>query len=182
MNIRLMRVSAGLLLLGASSAILSQTAPAIDSAVYFSFFREAAGHVVPRPPGAPPKGEPSTLNGDSTDLVPQSIQDAMGITDEEAKAVVDEATACDEEINALEASAHALVFESRLRAANDEKPSNAIANQLREIEARRAGIIMNHVERLKASLDAARFKVIEDFIRSRQNDGVFFPAVKPKKL
>src|ERR1700733_7412613 len=110
MNIRLMRVSAGLLLLGASSAILSQTAPAIDSALYFSFFREAAGHVVPASQGEP------------TDLVPQSIQDAMGITDQEAKAVVDTATACDEEINALEASARALVFESRLRAANDEKP------------------------------------------------------------
>ena len=179
MNIRLMRASVPLLLLGACSAILSQTSPAIDSAVYLSFFREAAGHVV-LPDAA--KGEPSTLNGGPTDLVPQSIQDAMGITDREAKTAVDAATGCDDDINALEASARALVFESRLRAANEEKPSDAIANQLREFEARRVGIIMSHVERLKASLDAARFKVVEDFIRSRQNDGVFFPAVHPKKL
>lgn len=177
MSIRLMRASVALLLLGTCSAILGQTGPAIDAAVYFSFFREAAGHVV-----VPSKGEPATLNGGPTDLVPQSIQDAMGITDREAKALVDEATACDNEINALEASAHALVFESRLRAANDEKPSDAIARQLQEIEGRRAGIIMSHVEHLKASLDASRFKVIEDYIRLRQSDGVFFPAVHPKKL
>jgi hypothetical protein len=176
MSIRLLRTSVALLLLGAGSAIIGQTVPAIDSAVYLAFFREAAGHVVP-----PPKSEPSTLNGEPTDLAPQSIQDAMGITDQEAKAVVEAATGCEEEINALEASAHALVFEARLRAANDEKPSDAIANRLRELEARRVGIIVSHVERLKASLDAARFKVIEDFIRSRQNDGAFFPSANPKK-
>ena len=90
----------------------------------------------------------------------------------------DAATGCDEEINALEASAHALVFESRLRAANDEKPSDAIANQLRELEARRVGIIMSHVEHLKSSLDAGRFRIVEDFIRSRQSDGVFFPVAR----
>ncbi len=106
----------------------------------------------------------------------------MGITGREAKAIADAAAGCDDELNALEASARALVFESRLRAANDEKPSDAIAERLREVEARRAGIILSHVDRLKASLDAARFKVIEDFIRFRQNDGVFFPAVHPEKL
>jgi hypothetical protein len=177
MSIRLMRASLAFLLLGSVVRVFSQTGPAIDSAVYFAFFREAAGHVVP-----PPKSEPSTLNGEPTDLVPQSLQDAMGITDQEAKAVVDAATGCDEEINALEASAHALVFEARLRAANEEKPSDAIANRLRELEARRVGIIMSRVEHLKGALNAGRFRIVEDFIRSRQNDGVFFPAVHPKKL
>lgn len=171
MNIRLMRVGLAFLLLGAVSRISSQTEAAIDSAVYLSFFREAAGHVVP-----PPKSEPSTLNGEPTDLVPQSIQDAMGITDREAKAVVDAATGCDDEIRALEASARALVFETRLRAANDDKPSDAIANRLREIEARRVGIIMSHVEQLKASLGAARSRVVEEFIRSRQSESAFFPV------
>ncbi len=98
MSIRPIRASLAFLLLGAVSRILSQTGTAIDSAVYFAFFREAAGHIV-----LPPKSKASTLNGDSTDLVPQSIKDAMGITDQEAKAVVDAATGCDEEINALEA-------------------------------------------------------------------------------
>jgi hypothetical protein len=171
-----MRASLAVLLLGTVYPILSQTAPAIDSAVYLSFFREAEAHVVPPPPDAPPKGEPSTLNGEPTDLVPQSIQDAIGITDREAKAVVVAAADCEDELNSLDVSIRALVFEARLRAADDEKPSDAIASQIRELEARRAGIIMSHVERLKASLDAARFKVIEDFIRSRQSDGVFFPV------
>jgi hypothetical protein len=181
MSLRLLRASMVFLLLGANSAIIGQTGSAIDSAVYLAFFREAAGRVVLPPPDAPPKGEASTLNGEPTSLTSQSIQDAMGITDREAKAVVDAAAGCGDEINALEASARALVFESRLRAANDEKPPDALAERLREFEARRAGIIMSHVERLKASLDAARFEVVEDYIRARQSDGVFFPTANPKK-
>jgi hypothetical protein len=182
MSIRFVRASLAFLLLGSVSCILAQTIlaqtePAIDSTVYFAFFREAAGHVV-----LPPKSKLPTLNGETTDLVPQSIQDAMGITDREAKAVVDAATGCDDEINALEASVRAVVFETRLRVANDEKPSDAVAEQLRNLESRRVQIIMSHVDNLKGSLDPARFRIIEDYIRSRQDDGVFFPAVHPKKL
>lgn len=177
---RLIRGVLAFLLLGSFSQVFSQTEPAIDSAVYLSFFREVSRHAVL--PDAALKNEPVLLNGQPNDLVMQSIQDAMGVTDREARAVVDAAAGCGDEISALEASARAMVFESRLRAANDEKPSDALAEQLREFEARRVGIIMSHVERLKASLDAARFKVVEDFIRSRQNDGVFFPSANPKKL
>jgi hypothetical protein len=176
MRICLIFTSLVVLMVGSIASIFGQTGPAIDSAVYRAFFREAAVHA-----GPPSKSEPSTLNGEPTDLVPQSMQNAMGITDREAKAVVDAAAGCDDEINALETSARALVFESRLRAANDEKPSDDLTERLREVEARRVGIIMRHVDRLKASLDAARFKVVEDYIRSRRNDGVFFPSTQPKK-
>ena len=174
-----MRASLAFLLLGSVSRILSQSGPAIDSAVYLSFFREAAGHAATS--DAAPTSEPSTLNGEPTDLVAQSIQDAMGITDREAKAVVEAAAGCDDEINALEANARTLVFESRLRAANDEKPSDALAEQLRNLAARRVQIIMSHIDRLKGSLDPARFKVVEDYIRSRQSAGSFFRSAHPKK-
>ncbi len=60
MSIRTIWVILAFLLAGSISPILSQNGPASDSAVYFSFFREAAGRVplpVKPPPGAPPKGE-----------------------------------------------------------------------------------------------------------------------------
>ena len=43
MSIRFLRASIIFLLLGAGSQITGQTGPAIDSAVYLAFFREAAG-------------------------------------------------------------------------------------------------------------------------------------------
>lgn len=174
----MMQARVVLVLLGSLVLARGQTVPSIDSAVYLSFFREAVRHDLDH---SVLKNDSQTLNGSATDLVPQSIQEAMGITDAEAKTLVDEGRACGIEVTALDESAGMLVFESRLEAVNDEKPSEAIADQLRKIEARRVAIIMNHVERLKAALDAARFKMVEDYIRSRQGDGVFFPSVKPNK-
>jgi hypothetical protein len=169
----MIRAGFALVLLGSFLPAAAQNAPAIDSAVYLSFFREAARHESAH--------AVSKVNGEPVDMVSPSIQEAMGITDGEAKAVLDEATACGNEITALEESARSLVFESRLRAANDEKPSDALAEKLRQFDARRVGIIMGHVDALKASLGAARLSAIEDYIRSHQTDGDFFPVVGPKK-
>ena len=168
-----MRRGIAFLLLGSLMPVSGQNGSPIDSAVYLSFFREAVWH----------KAEHGVakMNGQPVDLVSPSIQDAMGITDSEAKALVDEGTACGNEVTALEESARSLVFESRLRAANDEKISDALAEKLRQVDARRVAIIMGHVDSLKVSLGAARLSVIEDYIRSRQNEGVFFPAAGPKK-
>jgi hypothetical protein len=162
------------LLAGLMLPAFGQSSPAIDSAVYLSFFREAARHEFDH--------AVSKVNGEPAELVSPSIQEAMGITDGEATALLHEATACGNEITALEESARALVFESRLRAANDDKPSNALAEKLREFDARRVAIIMGHIDNLKSSLGAASLTLIEDYIRSRQTGGVFFPTGKPKKL
>lgn len=179
MSMCVMRAGLAFLLLGSVCRILCQTESSIDSAVYLSFFREAAHEGAGSHPAL--KNDVSTLNGEPTDLIQPSIQEAMGITDREAQALIDEASVCEGEIDALEANARALVFESRLRAANDDQPSDALAQQMRELEVRRVRIVMSHVERLKGAMDAGRFKAVEDYIRSRRNSGSFFPAVHAKK-
>ena len=162
------------LLLGSMLPAFGQGTPAIDSAVYLAFFREAARHEL--------NHAVSKVNGVPADLVSPPIQEALGLTDGEAKAVFGEATACGDEITALEQRDSALVFESRLRAANDEKPSDALDEKLRDVDARRVAIIMGHVEALRVSLGATRLSAMQDYIRSHQSDGVFFPSAKPKKL
>ena len=95
------RACLGFLLLGSVSRPVCQTESPIDSAVYLSFFREVAGHVIL--PDSALKNEPAFLIGHPSDLVMQSIQEAIAITDREAKTVIDAAAGCEGEIGALEA-------------------------------------------------------------------------------
>jgi hypothetical protein len=171
---RLLRAGLAFIALGSLSRLACQTSdpPAIDSDVYLSFFREAAYQTV-------------EINGEPTDLVQPSIQDAIGIEEREGQAVLEAAADCEGEIKLLEVNARALVFESRLRAANEEKPSDDLANRLKELDARRIQIILSTVQRLKASLGPERFKVVDDYIRAHANGEPFFhvprkPALKPK--
>jgi hypothetical protein len=106
----------------------------------------------------------------------------MGITDREAQLLFEAAASCEDEIHSVDKHAGTLIFESRLRVANEEQTSDELAGPLREPDARRFGIILTHVQRLKNSLQPLRFKVIEEYIRSRENTGTFFPAAHPKKL
>jgi hypothetical protein len=94
------RACLGFLLLGSVSRPVCQTESPIDSAVYLSFFREVAGHVIL--PDSALKNEPAFLIGHPSDLVTQSIQEAIAITDREAKTVIDAAAGCEGEIGALE--------------------------------------------------------------------------------
>jgi hypothetical protein len=158
--------------LGALLPLPGETA--IDSTVYLSFFKEAAhqaveSHVVEK------------VNGEDVDAVQPSIQDAMDITSMEGASIVKLAAGCEDEIISLEKNASALIFESRLRAANEEKPTGDLANRLKELDDMRIQIVLDHVQRLKGSLGAERFKVIEDYIRSHANAGSFFPGNGPRK-
>lgn len=115
MGMRLLR--AGLAFVAIASC---QSPGAVDSTVYLSFFREVAhAHTI-------------GTTGPGT-----SIQDVLGITDQEAQSVVDVSAGCGRAIDSLENDARALVFESRLRAANEEKPSEALAGRLKELDTKR---------------------------------------------
>jgi len=149
--------------------------PAIDSAVYLSFFQEAAHQTSESHPVL-------KVDDQSKDLVQPSIQDAMGITEREGKSVLEKATGCEGEIASLESSARALVFESRLLAANEEKPTGDLATRLKDLDAKRVQIALDYVQRLRVSLGAERFKVIEGYIRLRDGAGSFFPTTPARKL
>lgn len=168
---------AALVFLAASSVshLLSQPPAApVDTTVYLSFFQQAAhqtvqSHVIEK------------VNGEAVDSVQPSIQDAMGITAREGASVVEVAIGCEGEIISLDKNASALIFESRLQAANEEKRTGDLASRLRDLDTKRVQIVLDSVMRLRVALGAARFKLVEAYVRSHAA-GSFFPATPPRKL
>ena len=173
MNRALLR--AGLIVFALGALLQLPGENAVDSAVYLSFFKEAA-HQAVESHGI------EKVNGELVGSVQPALQDAMGITAPEGASVVEVAASCDSEIAALERNASALIFESRLRAANEEKPTEDLAARLKELDDRRIQIVLDHVQRLKVSLGAERFKVVGDYIRAHAPTGPFFPSTAPRKL
>ena len=162
------------------SHALCQSSPApgeLDSNVYRLFFQEVLGHEA-KATGT----KPVLLNGQASESISTSVGDAIGITDQEVHSLVEAGNGCETEILSLEGAARALVFESRLRAANEEQPTDDLAKQLKELDAKRIQIILDHVERMKNSLGAERFKLVDDYIRAHANAGSFFSTAVPKKL
>jgi hypothetical protein len=157
-------------------AALALAAQAVDPApgpdVYRVFFQEALANK-----DSTTGTVPVVVNGQATELTSISIQDAIGITDREAQSVVEASTGCEAEITSLENAARAMVFESRLRAANEEKPGD-VEDRLKALDVKRLEIIMEHVQRMKVSLGVERFMRVDDFIRAHAT-GSFFPSTYP---
>ena len=168
------RTLAGLIvLLYGSVCLLSGQPVPIDSAVYMSFLREVSARA---------DSPPQILKNDSVDLTPVSVQDALGITGDELQWIVSAEKGCEDELNSQAKEIQALVFESRVRAADEKAPSETLAARLRDLEAERGRIILRYVEGLKSSMGQIRFRILEDYIRSRENAGSFFSVLKPQKL
>jgi hypothetical protein len=169
-------------------SLFCQESPApdvVDSAVYRAFFLEAAhqtvsAHTVSKTGAVMLNGQPAGLI--QPKLIQPAIHDALGITDQEGQTVIDASAGCEGDLNTLDNDARALIFESRLLAANEEKPSDVVAARLKELDAKRIQIVLDYVQRMKASLGAERSKIVDDYIRAHANTGTFFPATILKKL
>jgi hypothetical protein len=156
-----------------SSTILN----AESAGVYLSFFQEVSARE-----NVQSKTEASPLNGQPASLQRVSTEDAMALTSQEVHSLVQTATLCQSEIKTLDTQTSALIFESRLEAANDGAPSETTAARLKEIEARRIAIIGGHLEELKSALGEDTFRKVRSYVAERAGKGSFFPAAVLKKL
>jgi len=160
--------------------LLCQSSPAqgeLDPEVYRLFFQAAVAHAA-----VTTESRPIGLNGQLAVLSRFSVQDTLGVTDQEAQSVLTASAGCEQELGSLADSARALVFESRLLAANEEKPSEDIANRLKELDTKRTQIILSHLQRMKDLLGAERFKIVDNYIHTHAGNGGFFPSGAPRKL
>ncbi len=129
-----------------------------DSAMYLQFFHEAA-HRAEVPPGQPVSGtSPATY-------VDPTMEDTLGITSDEGRPLVKIALQCETDVWNLDASMRTLIFESRLELAESDKVSEAVAERLKELEAKRVQIVLNSAQEMKAAL-GDRFKPVDDYIRT----------------
>jgi hypothetical protein len=150
----------------------SQNAP--DPNVYESFFRQ-----VVRFPQLQSSLGVVLLNGQPTDVRQYTLQDAIGLTDQESRVLKTIASGCEAKIRASDDAAGPLIFAARLRLIESENDAQAV-QQLKEFGDEQRQIVLAHVQQLKASLEASRFNVLDAFVRSGKQLDSFLPLPKAK--
>jgi hypothetical protein len=145
----------GLALVGALES--SAQRPPDPTAPYESFFRRVAQ--------LKNASGPVLLNGQSSTLTQPSAQDALGLTDEEAQILGGIAADCEAKVSAFDTAVRSVVFGFRLRLVESESPR--ATQQLKELERERSQIVLRHVQRLRSSFGDSRFKLLDEFVRSR---------------
>ena len=179
MGSRSVRMQVMVGLLGCFSSCLAQTGPSDvprqldlpDPAVYASFFRQVAQLA------GVSESTPILLNGEPSTLTRHTPQERLGLTDQETQVLNELATDCDAESRLLDDAVKRLTFERRLRVIMSQEIPDRLTQSLRDLDESRARIVADHVQRLEAAFGAERFRTLNDYIRSRQKDASFFPAL-----
>ncbi len=167
---------AGIVVMGLFSPVLCQLSDttetrqvAPDPAVYASFFRQASesadasGFVILG------FSKPGLSNGGP-------VQEALGLTDEQTKALNAVAADCTAELQSFDRSAGPSIFEFRLELMGS-KPVSRASQKLKELESERTQIVLDHVRELKAALGELQFQAVDSYLRSKKNGGLFLPLV-----
>ena len=144
-----------------------------DPTVYESFFRQVVRFSqLQSSLGAVP------LNGQPANVRPYTLQDAIGLTDQEARVLNAVASGCEASIRSSDDAARPLIFAARLRLIESE---NAQAvQQLKEFDDERRQIVLAHVQQLKAAFGDSRFNALDAFVRSGKQIVSFLPLPKAK--
>jgi len=121
------------------------------------------------------------LNGRPTNLVQPGLQDALGITLEEARALRAIAVDCQAKRAVIQEALKPLVLELRFAAIADEAPPQAASQRYDDLNRQRTEMVRVHIQELRTAFGETRFPLIEAFISARKNSGSnpvsFFPAV-----
>ena len=165
----------GFVLLVLLAIALQAPAAPVEPSVYLSFFSEAAQRA-----DTQTSTYAGTLNGQPAGEVTQlSIADSLRITSEQAHSLVQIASLCQGDVNNLDARVRALTFEARIQGVRDDKPSETLEAQLKELEVKRAAIISGYVQQLKASLGDS-FPKVDEYVRTHLGS-FFVSGPQPKK-
>jgi len=163
-------------------ALLGQDLPlsqrSIDLPTYESFFlavsQLAPGREMGRTVGP---GQRISLNATMPKLVQPGLEDALGITFEEARTLRSIAVDYEAKDRAIHEAQRPLVLELRFAAIAEEAPPRAASRLYDQLNRQRTQLALDHIQELKTAFGAARFPLIENFLSARKNSGSFFPAV-----
>jgi hypothetical protein len=146
-----------------TGTLLGQDAPtqqkSLDLPTYESFFRAVSSLAI-----APP------VDGQTTNL-----EDALGITVEEAQSLRSIAADCAANIRAIDLAVRPLVQELRFEAIAEEATSGSVSQQYDELNRQRTQMVLVHIEELRTAIGETGFKRIDTFVNARKgNPGSFF--------
>jgi len=110
-------------------------------------------------------------------FVEPTLEDALGITVEEAQALRAIASDCAEKTSTAHQAMKPLVLELRLAALSEETPPQDVIRRYAELNRQRAQLVVDHIRELESRFGEARFSRMEAFLRERKDSESFFPAV-----
>jgi hypothetical protein len=144
-----------------------QNAP--PSETYASFFGQIARWK---------SGTPVLLNGHDTGIRLPSVQQTVGLTDEEVAILRPLAVACTAKIRSFDEGSRKAIFEANLEITDAGSMQARARQALKDIEDRRHQIVRSCVDDLRVKLGDVRFEVVQTYIRSRQNLDFLPPVSK----
>ena len=147
-------------------ALMSQQSLS-DPVFYLSFFGEVVW--LKQAPG------PVLLNGQASILRWPTIQEALGLTEEEAQIL--NALAADRELKSrrFDDGIRLSTFEARLLAIASEGASEKPSQQRKNLDTQRDEMVQHHIQELKAEFGDSRFAALDAFIRSKKTPRFFPP-------
>ena len=148
----------------------SQTAP--DPTVYESFFQQVVHFAeLQNSLGV------VSINGQPTDLRQYKLQDAIGLTDQEARVLSTVASDCGAKVRSFYDAAGPSIFDARVRLVESKSDPQA-TQQLKELDDEHQQIVLAHVQQLKAAFGDSRFNTLDAFVRSGKQLLSFLPLPK----
>ena len=132
-----------------TGTFLSQDAPrqqrSLDLPSYESFFKSVLRLTI-----APPLDGRATLNGQATNIIQPSLEDALGITAEEAQLLRSIAADCAGQLRAIDLAVPPLVQELRFEALAEEPKSESISRRYDELNRQRKQTILDHIQKIES--------------------------------
>ena len=140
-----------------------------DPAVYLSFFRQVAQ--------LKQVSGPVLVNGQVSGLRRPTIQEALGLTEEEAQTLNALAADCEMKSRRFDDAVHRSTLEARLLAIASEGASEKPTQQRKNLDSQYDEMVQDHIKQLKAEFGDSRFESLDAFIRSKKTGSSFFPPL-----
>jgi hypothetical protein len=140
-----------------------------DRGVYQSFFRQVAQ--------LKQASGPVLINGQPSALRQPTIQETLGLTENEAQIL--SAIAADYELKSrsLDGAVRLSTFEARLSSIESEEASTAVEQRRQNLERQLDEIVQDHIQQLRVEFGESRFEALDGYVRSRRAGSNFFPLV-----
>lgn len=110
-----------------------------------------------------------TMNGEQS-AVEQSIQEGLGLTDDQAKSLQTVAAEHLKQLTEFDKTAKPLVWEHRMRVLEGDEEARVWLDNL---AARRDQLIVNAINRLRDAVGEERFRALDTMVQSKKTGGSF---------
>jgi len=121
-------------------------------------------------------------DGQANILTKPTIQEAIGLTDQEMRSLNALASDCLTEISPLRQAAPKLIFEARLRFVESGDSSAWLRQRLTDLDNQLNQAVSDHIQHLKVAFGDSRFQQLDAWVRSPESHHCFVSPCTGKKF